>query len=270
MKKAVKHLTLAYLIFLALMVLSSGLSGFWGEVAYTLSFLIPIIVIFLLNKEILEQPCEYLLPKRDSLIMLGALGAPTVIGVMAVSFATNALIVALSGQTNEIPTDIPFAAALISSALLPAISEELLFRYLPMKLLLPRSGRVCILLSAVMFAFAHRSAFSIPYAILGGILFMLIDIGSGSVIPSVVLHFLNNFLSLTFSYWGDIPTVKICLIVILSLLLCGSLAIFVAFRKRIIPKITEAFSAGEPYGSDSIPLLFIIPCAAFAVLEFIL
>ena len=99
---------------------------------------------------------------------------------------------------------------------------------------------------------------------------MLIDIGSGSVIPSVVLHFLNNFLSLTFSYWGDIPTVKICLIVILSLLLCGSLAIFIAFRKRIISKITEAFSAGEPYCSDPMPLLFIIPCAAFAVLEFIL
>ena len=125
------------------------------------------------------------------------------------------------------------------------------------------------LLSAVMFAFAHRSLFIIPYAFLAGVLFMIIDVASGSIIPSLILHFLNNFLSLAISYFGEIFAAKIGLIVSFGLLLCASLAIFIVFRKKIINKIREAFSFGEVLGADPTPLLFIIPCAAVAVLEFI-
>ena len=84
---------------------------------------------------------------------------------------------------------------LIIHALLPSFLEEMLFRYLPMKLIAPYSRRLCILLSSAYFALIHFNLFQIPYALLAGLVFITVDLWADSVLPSFILHLLNNVIS---------------------------------------------------------------------------
>ncbi len=268
MRKNIKHLTFSSLIFLVLMAVSGASSGWISEVLYVLSFAAPVLFLLWYRKDELGSPTEYLTPGGRGMLTFVALGAPTVVLVIGISYLTSLLIKAVTGVEQTISTDEPFFLALLLSALLPAVLEEMLFRYLPMKLLLPLSPRVCVLFSAVVFAVAHRSLFSLVYAFAAGVLFMVMDVAAKSVWPSVILHFINNALSLSLAYFGNSSGVVIGIFVTLGLLLCLSLAVFIAFGRKVGSEIRYALSGGVPYGTDLVPLFFIIPCLLFAVGEF--
>ena len=73
--------------------------------------------------------------------------------------------------------------------------EEMLFRYVPLCLYDRSEGRRAVIISAFFFALVHNDLFVIPYAFIAGVIFMMVDLVCGSVWPSVILHFLNNALS---------------------------------------------------------------------------
>ena len=270
MKFKIKLLVLSYLAFLVFSLLSGLFEGIIGEVLFALGFVAPLILVlmYLYKTEDDFSLKEYLGFSRDGGALLIALGAPTVAAVAGLSYITSSLIYAVSGVTENINVGDSYAYALISFALIPAVLEEGLFRYLPMKMLCKASPRVCVLLSAVMFAAAHRSFFQLGYAFLAGVIFMIIDIGSGSVLPSLILHFLNNVISLTVIFYGSNSAVITLLNVIICLLLVLSFAVFAVKRKFVIGKIKSAFKGGEKMGVDITPLLFIIPALTFALGEF--
>jgi membrane protease YdiL (CAAX protease family) len=88
----------------------------------------------------------------------------------------------------------------LTHALLPAVLEEGLFRFVPLKVLSPISRKIAVLLSAALFAIVHGSVYKIPYAFAAGVIFAMLDIYFASLLPSLLIHFLNNLLSLTVSY----------------------------------------------------------------------
>jgi membrane protease YdiL (CAAX protease family) len=108
----------------------------------------------------------------------------------------------LLGKTNNTSFDEPFILALLLHALIPAVFEELLFRYVPLKLL-KDTPRCAVAVSAILFAFAHVNAFQIPYALFAGALFAMLCYSTGSVIPSIAVHTLNNVFSLVIIYGYD-------------------------------------------------------------------
>ncbi len=77
-------------------------------------------------------------------------------------------------------------------AVLPAVFEEGIFRGLmlgPMKKL---STPVAVLLSGALFALYHQSPAQTVYQFCCGCAFALIAVRAGSVLPTVLSHFLNN------------------------------------------------------------------------------
>jgi sodium transport system permease protein len=90
-------------------------------------------------------------------------------------------------------------------ALLPAICEELAFRgFILSGLEHRRRTRSAILLSALMFGFLHvlLSLFQQLFnATVLGIVLGLLAIRSGSLLPGVIFHFLNNALAVTQGKW---------------------------------------------------------------------
>ncbi|MCQ2414082.1 MAG: CPBP family intramembrane metalloprotease [Clostridia bacterium] len=88
---------------------------------------------------------------------------------------------------------------LLGSALLPAFGEELLFRAFPLVAYGNTAKRRFVFLSAAVFAAAHFSVFQIPYAFVSGILFAMIDLAAGSLLPSLIFHFANNSISIVLS-----------------------------------------------------------------------
>ena len=85
-------------------------------------------------------------------------------------------------------------------ALLPAIAEELIFRGIIQKGLASRyNAFVAITLSSIMFVLVHGSLQQTLYQLVMGIMLGYLAHVGGSIIYSMVLHFLNNALVVVFS-----------------------------------------------------------------------
>ncbi len=78
-------------------------------------------------------------------------------------------------------------------AILPAIFEELLFRKAMLKILSKFGNMTSIIITSVCFALMHQNLTQGVFAFLLGIILAFITIKTKSIIPAIIIHFLNNF-----------------------------------------------------------------------------
>ena len=200
MKKNLTILTASYTVFLFLLFLSGAFSGFLSDAIYYLSFILPIAMALFLTRREVGDMREYLTIDREGISLAWPVIFPTITATMLIAHLTSFVIFAVTGKTNYMDLGDSYPLALLNHALLPAILEEALFRYLPMKLLAPYSKRGAIFISAFFFALVHHNLFTIPYAFFCGVLFMALALATESIIPTVVLHFINNALSISLGF----------------------------------------------------------------------
>ena len=81
---------------------------------------------------------------------------------------------------------------LLQNAALPALLEELLFRGAIFSRLLPFGRRFAVVVSAALFALSHSEPGTVPGAFLFGLLFGALRLETGSALPGMLLHLLNN------------------------------------------------------------------------------
>lgn len=268
MERKINHLSICYTLFLILLFLSGSLEGVWSEAVYFLAFLVPMAFGLWTVKDD-ENDKSYLGVRGEDLKFFIPLAAPTVYLVMILSVVTSLLLKLTLGVENNVDLGDSLVIALLYHALLPAILEEALFRYLPMRMLAGHSKRVTVLLSATLFALVHHSLFSIPYAFLAGMIFMLIDLACDSVIPSVILHFINNALSVSMLVYKDNPTFSLVALVILRILALASVIYLVINRKEYLKRFSLAFSKGEKFRLNLPVVLFGAVCILVAVISII-
>ena len=84
------------------------------------------------------------------------------------------------------------AAGLLRSCLVLPVAEELVFRGAALRLLRPLGRNAAILGQAVLFAALHGSLQAKAYALGMGLLFGWAADRSGSLLPGILLHILNN------------------------------------------------------------------------------
>ena len=83
-------------------------------------------------------------------------------------------------------------------AIIPAFVEEFAFRGVVMGMLRPYSEGLAILVSSATFALMHGNFVQMPFTFCVGLVLGYIDIISGSLLPSIIVHFLNNGLSVLY------------------------------------------------------------------------
>ncbi len=83
----------------------------------------------------------------------------------------------------------------LTVAVLPAFAEEFAFRGIVMGTLRPYSEGLAILVSSATFALMHGNFIQLPFTFCCGLVFAYIDIKTNSLLPSIIIHFLNNGLS---------------------------------------------------------------------------
>lgn len=89
--------------------------------------------------------------------------------------------------------------ALFVMAMLPAFGEELLCRGILQTGLNTRGVAFGVFMSAFLFSFMHANPLQTMHQFGLGIVLALVYILSGSLLPCILLHFLNNFITLTIS-----------------------------------------------------------------------
>lgn len=83
----------------------------------------------------------------------------------------------------------------VAIAVTPAFAEEFAFRGILMGSLRKYGNSFAIIVSAVMFGAMHGNIIQIPFAFILGLIFAYIDCKANSIIPSIIIHFINNFYS---------------------------------------------------------------------------
>ncbi len=267
MKRALLYITVTDLLFILLLALSGMLSGALGRAVYYLAFLLPFVFAFLSMKRA-GLPAHELTLKisgEDALLSLSLL-APTLGAIFLISWVTELFLSRFSQNAAVDVTGSIFYLVFLH-ALLPAVLEELLFRYIPLRFLAPCSRKYAVLLSALYFALVHCNLYQIPYAFAAGVIFAALDIISGSILPSLAFHFINNTVSLIWMKYTVGESAQIIFISVLSALTLISLAAILLKRKTYKLRLCEAFHDDGKERISFIPLFFTAVALLMAVLN---
>ncbi len=101
------------------------------------------------------------------------------------------------GYTASVP-NIPkdgffdFVLCVIFICALPAVFEEIMFRGFILSATKRLGTCFAVITGGVLFSLFHKNPAQTPYQFVTGALFCLLAIKSGSIIPSVLVHFINN------------------------------------------------------------------------------
>ena len=99
-----------------------------------------------------------------------------------------------------------FMLGLLVYALLPAIAEEIVFRGVIQNALLTKyNGFVSIFISTLLFVLMHGSLQQTAYQLVMGIMLGYVACVGGSILYSIILHFLNNAFVLLFGCFDIVP-----------------------------------------------------------------
>lgn len=108
----------------------------------------------------------------------------------------------------------------ISVAVVPAIVEETVIRGIVMQPLRKFGDKFAIITSAVFFACMHGNMVQIPYTVIGGLLLGYLAVATGSLWPSVILHFVNNLYSVIVIATSDNLGENASVLAVVLMLIC--------------------------------------------------
>ena len=266
MKRTLSELVLIDLLFIALMSLSGFFFGVLRDFLYLLSFVVPTLVFLSLRKNRNEEAFGIsfsLKPPSFSFFILFV--APTVLGIMALSFISSLLmgVIGVNAAIGSENTNLIYA--IVIHAIAPAIFEEMLFRYIPIRSLANHSPRLAVIYSAVLFSLSHCNLFQIPYALFAGVVFAALDIAAGSIMPSVLIHLINNVLSLVWERGAGGSAFYILFISLLALLTLVSILLIYLKRKKLKEDFSSILEDKSKFIFTNTLGFYMIATLAFAV-----
>lgn len=164
---------------------------------FILSFLIPIMIL----KGYIDMPKTKKYVKKSS-SKKGQIVSYTLMGIAAM-YVIGFIVELILEKINVNPTMIEnalyfdnsylgYILFFIEIAILPAIFEELLFRKVMLNGAKKYGTVFSIIFTAVMFGLIHMNIPQAINAVFIGIVFAYVAIKTGSIIPSMILHFVNN------------------------------------------------------------------------------
>lgn len=134
---------------------------------------------------------------------------------------------------------------ILLSAVLPAVTEETLYRGFILNNTKHLGLAFACLMNGLIFALYHWSLGQLIYQFIYGVMLTLLAYKSGSVIPSIIAHFLNNLTALTLTYFSvglDLFS-PIVISVGVGLLVGFILLIFLPIKKEKVERDEEQVKA---------------------------
>lgn len=152
----------------------------------------------------LSMPMGAAFPMRRASARLTVPGIFCCLGMSVVGVYISAILQAIlygtAGATASMPDFSPpwgtteIIMYMIAISVIPAIFEELLFRGVIMQSLRRFGDPFALVVSSILFAMLHRNLLQGPNALLTGLVLGYFTLRSGSLIPAIIMHFVNNFL----------------------------------------------------------------------------
>lgn len=90
--------------------------------------------------------------------------------------------------------------ALVNASFIAPLCEEFIYRHLLLKSLRPMGDTTAIILCSLIFGLAHGNFDQFAYSFLSGLVFALVAVRYNSIIPTIILHIMNNFFVTVITY----------------------------------------------------------------------
>ena len=263
MTKNIKLYTLGVLIFLLLLSLGS-IEGLVGALCYPLAFILPSAGLLLITKAKELPKLSGKLTVSDFIPLI----APALLLIFGAAYLTAFILFNALGAESSVNVTGDPVSDVVTLAIAPALLEEMLFRYLPLKIIAPYSKKTALLISTLFFALAHSSLFSIPHAAVAGVIFMSLDLIAASPLPSVILHLSNNLFSIGWEYTFPGGSAHL-LIIALAILAVISLIVMIVYRKKYLKLLATLFDPEDRTTLPAYTLALALPTLLAAILELI-
>ena len=185
----------------------------------------------------------------------------------------------MSAKAN---TPLEIVLYIISTAVVPAFAEEFAFRGILMGTLRRFGDAFAIIASAIVFGAMHGNIVQVPFAFILGLVFAYVDCKTNSILPSIIIHFINNFYAVMLDVlqntgaFSDRVFMMIYFILIAVFCILGLVSFFLIIRKdknyfRISDKSIQA-CVNEPTIlltlKEKIKAFFINPGTLFVMILF--
>lgn len=186
-------------------------------------------------------------------VLLGLLTFPLTQGINSVLSSVTLLLGAHLPDMYGPVLQLPFAVQLAFAALLPAICEEWAFRGFVLSGALRLPPARAALLTGILFAGMHLTLLRfLPLALLGTILSLAV-LRTGSLLPGMIGHLLNNGIALvllvSFSTQNAVPQTPGSLLI--SMAIWGTVAIMAGFGVRAVLRRMGPLPAGSIPGTPT-------------------
>ena len=221
-----------------------------------LQFLIPILIIRLIGGITFRYedfPATQESPQQLShspiLLFAAALGGMTLLRYIIAGIAhllQSQHIVLPSASVHYSKTPVGTVLFFLSSVLLPALLEELFYRSMLLRLLLPCGHVIAIVFTALTFGLMHYYPLSIIYAVLIGIILGYCAIACRSLLLCISLHFCNNLIIFLHDLWPEVeqqalsPFLIIDIILLAGGLICTGILLRQIMQNRRRHKVDAA------------------------------
>lgn len=165
-------------------------------------------------------------------------------GLSSINGYFNEFIQRVSGKEPQIPRILPFSSlnyclTVLTVCILPAIAEEAAFRGMIVSGLDDYNPIISAAITGFAFSLFHMNPAQTPYQFVTGFSFALLSICSGSVYPTIIVHFLNNFITINLYYFGvgfSVPqsvSIIMTIIGVMAFIAFVIIAVFDCKRKEI-------------------------------------
>ena len=91
---------------------------------------------------------------------------------------------------------------LLSTAVLPAIFEEMIFRGYILQTLRPHGDGIAVVVTAALFGLLHGNILQIPFAFILGLIMGYVCVQTENIWVAVLIHFANNAMSVLLTFAG--------------------------------------------------------------------
>jgi membrane protease YdiL (CAAX protease family) len=203
MKRTCAFVSVFVLLSLLMLLLGGAASRIGIKLAASvLAAVLPgLIWYFLCKRDEGDSPLPSLAVRKSILPFLPLLPV-FLVGVLLLAYL-SAILAKWMGldRTVELTGSLP--SVILTSAVMPALTEELLCRFLCLRPLARYGKAPAVLVSALLFSFMHLNMAQIPYAFCAGIFLGALALASGSVWLPILFHFANNLLSVLLWYFGN-------------------------------------------------------------------
>lgn len=207
-KRRLKGINIVFLITMSIMVVISFLpldflSGrvILATVLPQVLIALPTVIYLLVNKLSFTETVRLKRMRVSDMLLVLLFGmlirpAQTLISALSLVFSTNVI----SNSMLDIVQAVPFLGGVFLVAVVPAVVEESVFRGAFYNEYSKIHIRKAALLSGLLFGILHGNFNQFCYAFFMGVLFSLLIEATGSILSSMLVHFLINASSVVMLY----------------------------------------------------------------------